>query len=77
MKYNGLLTISTNFEALAKKKSWSKKPKGWDTKSVKQYSKSMMAGEKHPFTECVKKMKGKVDDPKSFCGSVKSIYKKK
>jgi len=36
----------------------------------------MMGGEKHPFTECVEKMKGKVDDPKKFCGSVKGIFNK-
>ncbi len=59
-----------------KKKPWTDKPEGWTGKSVKQYSKSMMKGEEHPFTECTKKMKGKVDDPKKFCGSVKGIFNK-
>lgn len=75
MDYNKVYSFAEAFESLAKQ-PWTKKPHGWKGKSVKQYSKTMMGGEKHPFTECVNKMKGKVDDPKRFCGSVKAIYKK-
>lgn len=77
MDIDKVCLLAENFESLAKGKPWTKKPRGWKSKSVKQYSKTMMGGEEHPFTECVKKMKGKVDDPKRFCGSVKSIFKNK
>jgi hypothetical protein len=71
-----LFAFASEFEKLAKKpQSWKKKPRGWKEKSVKQYSKTMMEGKKHPFTECVKTMKGKVDDPEAFCASVKDQYK--
>lgn len=74
MDYDTLYAFAEAFESLAKR-PWSKKPKGWKAKSVKQYSKTMMGGEKHPFTECVKKMKNKVDNPERFCGSVKDKFK--
>ena len=69
-----ILIFADNFESLAKKKPWTDKPEGWTNKSVKQYSKTMMGKKKHPFTACVKKMKGKVETPERFCGSVKKIY---
>ena len=67
-----LFAFASEFEKQAKKpQSWKKKPRGWKEKSVKQYSKTMMEGKKHPFADCVKKMKGKVDDPNAFCASVR------
>ena len=75
MAYEELLALASAFEVVAKKKPWSKKPHGWKQKSVKQYSKTMMGGEKHPFSECVKKMRGHVDNPEGFCASVKDIHK--
>jgi hypothetical protein len=76
MNAETILALAASFEKLAKKpKSWKKKPRGWKQKSVKQYSKTMMSGKKHPFDACVKKMKGKVDSPEGFCASVKDQYK--
>jgi DNA-binding ferritin-like protein len=76
MGYEEILALASTLEAVAtKRKPWSKKPHGWKQKSVKQYSKTMMGGEKHPFSECVKKMKGHVDNPEGFCASVKDIHK--
>jgi hypothetical protein len=76
MNAETILALAASFEKLAKKpQSWKKKPKGWKQKSVKQYSKTMMEGKKHPFDACVKKMKGKVDSPEGFCASVKDQYK--
>jgi hypothetical protein len=76
-----LFVFASIFEAVAKKKkhkAWSKghRPRGWKAKSVKQYSKTMMEGEKHPFEACVKKMKGKgdIDNPEAFCASLKDIH---
>jgi hypothetical protein len=71
-----ILSLAASFEKLAKKpQSWKKKPRGWKQKSVKQYSETMMKGKKHPFADCVKKMKGKVDNPEAFCASVKDQFK--
>ena len=70
-----ILVLATLFEKVAKKpKSWKDKPPGWKEKSVKQYSNTMMKGKKHPFEACVKKMKGKVDNPEGFCASVKDWH---
>lgn len=76
--YNKLLSACNYFLKEAKKKKpWSKKPPGWDNKSVKQYSRTMMKGEEHPFTACVEKMKDHIDDPEAFCGSVKDKFTNK
>jgi len=76
MDLSKLLSFASEFEKAAKApKMWKKKPHGWKEKSVKQYSKTMTKGEEHPFTECVEKMKGKVDNPEAFCASVKDIAK--
>jgi len=53
------------------------KPEGWNDKSIKKYSKtftSKMKGNvksKDFFDKCVKKMKGKVDNPEGFCAALK------
>ena len=53
------------------------KPKGWTDKSIKKYSDtftSKMKGDvksKAFFEKCVKKMKGKMDNPEGFCASLK------
>jgi len=74
--YEQILAACDYFLKEAKKrKPWSKKPPGWKEKSVKQYSRTMMKGEEHPFTECVEKMKKHVDDPEKFCASVKDKYR--
>lgn len=54
-----------------------KYPKGWDQDSVKKFgktlSKRMKGGVKTKgfFDKCVKKMRGKVDNPEGFCAGVK------
>jgi len=75
-KYDKLLAACDYFlkEAKKKKKPWSKKPPGWKEKSVKQYSRTMMKGEEHPFADCVEKMKKHMDDPEKFCASVKDKF---
>jgi hypothetical protein len=52
-------------------------PKGWTRDSVRKFgltlAKGVEGGPKSPgfFKLCVKKMKGKLDDPEAFCASVK------
>lgn len=67
-----LLKYASIFEALAKKKPWTDLPKGWERKTVKEVASKLIKG-KHPFTACVKKMKGKVKNPEGMCGSLKDI----
>jgi len=57
-------------------------PKGWSNKSVAKFgktlSKRMKGGVKSKgfFEKCVKKMRGKVENPEGFCASVKDeVYK--
>ena len=73
MDSHKLFSFACSFEKIAKK-PWADKPKGWTDKSVKDYSKTMMEGKKHPFTACVNKMKGKVETPEKFCGSIKDKF---
>lgn len=53
------------------------KPKGWTDNSIKKYSKtftSKMKGDtksKGFFDKCVKKMRGKMDNPEGYCASLK------
>jgi len=49
-------------------------PKGWTQKSLSKFSKSLTgkkATQKGFFDKCVKRMKGKLDNPEAFCASVK------
>lgn len=50
-------------------------PKGWTQKSVKKFARSLVdkGGGKSEgfFDKCVKKMKGKIDNPEGFCAGVK------
>lgn len=74
-KFDTLVVLADNFEALAKGKgkAWKKLPKGWKPKTVKDVASKMMKGE-HPFAACVKKMKGKgMKSPEAFCASLKDI----
>lgn len=59
-----------------------KYPKGWDQQSVAKFgrtlTKNMKGGVKAKgfFDKCVKKMRGKVDNPEGFCAGVKDeVYK--
>jgi desulfoferrodoxin-like iron-binding protein len=53
------------------------KPKGWNDSSIKKYSKTFtkkMKGNVKStgfFDKCVKKMKGKMENPEGFCASLK------
>ena len=61
-------------EILDEAEGWSGRPKGWTQSSVKKFAKSLTGKEgtkKDFFDRCVKKMKGKVDDPNAFCAGVK------
>jgi hypothetical protein len=50
---------------------WRDLPDGWDAKSRKKFWNSLTKGEpEHKITECMEKMKGKVDDPGAFCGGL-------
>ena len=57
------------------KKPWSKRPAGWKKpKSIKKYWKTLTKGDKkHPFTECVRRMKKHMDSPEGFCASTRDI----
>jgi hypothetical protein len=50
---------------------WDSLPKGWTEDSLKSFWKSLTQESKHPVTQCIKKMEGKVDDPGAFCASTK------
>ncbi|MHA1872728.1 MAG: hypothetical protein ACTSVB_01330 [Candidatus Heimdallarchaeaceae archaeon] len=56
---------------------FSRYPRGWDNDSVKKFgktlSKRMKGGVKSKgfFDKCVKKMRGKVENPQGFCAGVK------
>jgi len=53
---------------------WEGLPKGWTRKSIQKFAKSLTGKtgiEKGFFDKCVKKMKGKVDNPEAFCAAAK------
>jgi hypothetical protein len=51
---------------------WKSLPRGWTEESVKKFWANLTkANKKHPFAECVKKMKGKLENPEAFCASAK------
>jgi hypothetical protein len=47
---------------------WHKMPKGWKSKSRKDFFKHLAKGK---VRKCIDKMKDKVDDPGAFCASLK------
>ena len=50
---------------------WKKMPKGWTDESRKKFWDSLTSrAPKHKVTQCIKQMKGKVDDPGAFCASL-------
>lgn len=51
---------------------WSRLPKGWTQESAEKFWKSIGGS----ATKCMKKIKGKVDDPGAFCASLKDIMKR-
>lgn len=53
-------------DAKHKGNKWKKMPKGWTSKSRKEYYQSIGG-----FDECLKDMKGKMEDPGAFCASLK------
>jgi hypothetical protein len=59
---------------LKEAKGWSKLPKGWTEESLKKFFTTLTDKEPdHPWTACYDKIKGKVDNPEAFCGSIKSV----
>lgn len=74
MNIDKLIVLAERYLKLtAKKKPWSKKPKGWKDKSIKKYYKTMSEDSKHPFTTCVEKMKKHIDNPEAYCASIRDI----
>lgn len=74
MDYESLDALVDEFVKLAKEKpKWEDLPRGWKPKSVKKYWKSLTEGSEHPFTECVKEMKGKMKKPEGFCAKTKDV----
>lgn len=49
---------------------WDKLPKGWTQESVEKFWASLTGDAKHKVTKCMKKMRGKFDDPGAFCASL-------
>ncbi|MHA1827439.1 MAG: hypothetical protein ACTSX6_02195 [Candidatus Heimdallarchaeaceae archaeon] len=66
---------STNYlQHLLEAEGWKELPKGWKQSSLKKFSKSLTgkkATQKGFFDKCVKRMKGKLDNPEAFCASIK------
>ncbi len=61
-------------ESLREAEGWEGMPKGWKQSSLKKFSKSLTgkkATEKGFFDKCVKRMRGKLDNPEAFCASIK------
>jgi len=53
---------------------WSSLPKGWTQKSIKKFVENLTGKSKTPFTKCVERMKGKMDNPEAFCASTLDQY---
>lgn len=51
-------------------KGWGGLPRGWTMDSVKKFWKSLTGDKKHKIGQCISKMKGKIDNPGAFCGSL-------
>ena len=53
---------------------WHELPRGWKQSSLKKFSKSLTgkkATQKGFFDKCVKRMRGKIDNPEGFCAATK------
>lgn len=66
----GLESEARALQRVEAKEPWSKLPKGWDQDSLKSMWNSLTGDRKHKITACMKKMRGKVDDPGAFCASL-------
>lgn len=53
-----------------KAEGWGSLPKGWTQESAKKFWSSLTGDRKHKVTACIKKMRGRVDDPGAFCASL-------
>ena len=61
-------------KGLDEAEGWSGTPKGWKQSSIKKFSKSLTgkdATQKGFFDKCVKRMRGKLDNPEAFCAATK------
>jgi hypothetical protein len=52
--------------------AWENLPPGWTQDSVQSMWDSLVGDVKHKITKCMEQMKGNVDDPGAFCGSLAS-----
>ncbi len=59
-------------ESAALEAAWEDLPRGWTMESARKFWASLTGDRKHKVTACIKKMRGKVDDPGAFCGSLAS-----
>lgn len=50
---------------------WQSLPKGWTEDSLESFWDSLADGKRHKVTQCISKMKGKVDDPGAFCAAAR------
>lgn len=66
MNISGIKKYAELFLQAAKKKK--KKP------DLKPAADTMMKGKTHPWAACMKKMKGKVDNPEAFCAKMKDLH---
>lgn len=63
----GTITRELTEVAHRSAKAWEKKPKGWDKGSMKSHWDSLGGS----VTDCMKKMKGHVDNPGAYCNSLR------
>lgn len=50
---------------------WDNLPSGWTQESFKKFWNTLTEESAHPWTKCVEKMTGNIDDPEAFCASAK------
>ncbi len=68
------MILDKYLEKIQEAEGWSGLPKGWNRKSIQKFGKSLTGKEgiqKGFFDKCVKRMKGKVDNPEAFCAAAK------
>lgn len=74
MAAKGMCRIKASVIEDAKREAankWKTMPKGWTKKSRKKFWESLTGDNpEHRVTECIKKMKGKIDDPGAFCAAL-------
>ena len=52
---------------------WEKLPRGWSMRSAKKFWSTMTGDTRHKTSKCIRKMKGKIDNPEAFCSSLHDL----